>query len=71
MRKRNLLVGAAVVLGILVMPLWCAATKWSDRSKVPHSLGKSLLSSHALPFSFEQVLSYFDDALRKTRLQSS
>ena len=36
MRKCNLLVGAAVVLGILVIPLWCAATKRSDFSNTPH-----------------------------------
>jgi hypothetical protein len=65
MRKRNLLVGASVALGILGMPLWCAATKWSDFSETPHSATRSSLSSHSLPFSFEQVLSYFDDAFEK------
>jgi len=65
MRKRNLLEGAAVVLGILMIPFWCAATKWSDLSKAPQSAGSSHLASYALPFSFEQVLSYFDDAFGK------
>jgi len=65
MRKRNLLEGAAVVLGILMIPFWCAATKWSDLSKAPQSARSSHLASYALPFSFEQVLSYFDDAFGK------
>ena len=56
MRKRNLLVGASVALGILGMPLWCAATKWSDFSKMPHSETRSSLSSHSC---------YFDDAFGK------
>src|SRR6516162_100922 len=30
MTKRNLFVGAVVVLGILVIPLWCPAAKFSD-----------------------------------------
>ena len=63
MRKRNLFEGAAVVLGILMIPFWCAAAKWADRA--PHSAGRSHLVSYALPFSFEQVLSYFDDAFGK------
>jgi hypothetical protein len=63
MRKRNLLEAAAVVLGILMIPFWCAAAKWADRA--PHSAGRSHLVSYALPFSFEQVLSYFDDAFGK------
>jgi hypothetical protein len=53
MRKRDLLGGAFVVLAILLTPLWCTGTKWSDLSKTPHSSGRSPLSSHALPFSFE------------------
>jgi hypothetical protein len=65
MRKRNLLVGVSVVLGIFGMPLWCAATTWADFSETPHSARRSSLSSHALPFSFEQVLSYFDEAFGK------
>ena len=48
------------------MPFWCAATKWSDLSKAAQSAERSHLASHALPFSFEQVLSYFDDAFGKT-----
>ena len=62
MRKRSLFVGSAVVLGILVVPLWCAAPKLSDFGDTSHSAMGSHLGSHALPFSFEQVLSYFDDA---------
>ena len=65
MRKRNLLGVAGVVFGLLLTPLWCSATKWSDFSKTPHLSGRSPLSSHALPFSFEQVLSYFDDVFGK------
>jgi hypothetical protein len=65
MRKRNLLGVAAVVFALLLTSLWCTATKWSDLSKAPHSSGRSPLSSHALPFSFEQVLSYFDDVFGK------
>jgi hypothetical protein len=30
---------AAVVLEILLIPSWCAATKWSDPRKTPHSTG--------------------------------
>jgi hypothetical protein len=64
MRKRDLLTVA--VLGVLVTPLWCAAAmKWSELAKTPCSAEKSRLGSYALPFSFEQVLSYFDDAFGK------
>lgn len=65
MRKRNPCAVAAVVLGILLIPLWCAATKWSDPSKTPHSTGGWFLSPQNLPFSFEQVLSHFADAFGK------
>jgi hypothetical protein len=70
MRKRNLFVGAAVVLGILVIPLWCPATKLSDFGCTSRSAVGSRLGSHALPFSFEQVLS-IRECLRKTSVQSS
>jgi hypothetical protein len=46
-----------------MIPFWCAAAKWADRA--PHSAGRSHLVSYALPFSLEQVLSYFDDAFGK------
>jgi hypothetical protein len=62
MRKCNLLVGVAVVFAFFVIPLSCAATKRSDFSNASHSAVGSQIGSHALPFSFEQVLSYFDDA---------
>jgi len=65
MTKRNLFVGAVVVLGILVIPLRCPATKFSDLGDRSHSAVRSHLGSHALPFSFEQVLRYFDDAFGK------
>jgi hypothetical protein len=65
MGKRNLFVGAVVVLGILVIPLRCPATKFSDLGDRSHSAVRSHLGSHALPFSFEQVLSYFEDAFGK------
>jgi len=65
MRKRSLFVGSAVVLGILVVPLWCAAPKLSDFGDTSHSAMGSHLGSHALPFSFEQVLSYFENAFGK------
>lgn len=65
MRKRNRCAVAAVVLGILLIPLWCVATKWSDPSKTPHSTGGWPLGPHNLPFSFEQVLSHFGDAFGK------
>ena len=65
MRKRNPCAVAAVVLGILLIPLWCATTKWSDPSKTPHSTGGWPLGPHNLPFSFEQVLSHFVDAFGK------
>ena len=65
MSKRNLLVGAAVVLGILAIPLWCPATKRSDFSNTSHSAVGSDLGLHALPLSVEQVLGYFDDAFGK------
>jgi len=70
MRKRNRFVGAAVVLGILVIPLWCPATKLSDFGCTSRSAVGSRLGSHALPFSFEQVLS-IRECLRKTSVQSS
>ena len=60
MRKRNLFEGAAVVLGILMIPFWCAAS-----ARAPHSAERSHPVSYAFPFSFEQVLSYFDDAFGK------
>jgi hypothetical protein len=65
MSKRNLLVGVAVVLRILVIPLWCPAAKRSDFSNTSHSAVGSDLGSHPLPFSVEQILSYFDDAFGK------
>jgi len=43
MRKRNLLGVAGVVFGLLLTPLWCSATKWSDFSKTPHLSGRSPL----------------------------
>src|SRR5262249_1107449 len=52
-------------LGILVIPLWCAATKRSDFNNTPQSAVGSHLGSHALPFSLNQVLRYFDDAFGK------
>jgi hypothetical protein len=65
MGRCNLVPTAAVLLGILVIPLWCAATKRSDLSNTPHSAVGSNLGLNALPFSFEQVLSYFDDTFGK------
>ena len=65
MRKRNLLALAAVAAGMLVAPLWCTATRLPDLNRAPHSTGGWHLVSPPLPFSLEQVLSYFNDALGK------
>lgn len=65
MRKRNLLAVAAVGVGILIVPLWCAATRLPDLSPAPHSTRGWHLVSPPLPFSLEQVRSYFNDALGK------
>ena len=65
MRKRNLLAVAAVGVGILIVPLWCAATRLPDLSPAPHSTGGWHLVPPPLPFSLEQVRSYFNDALGK------
>ena len=53
MRKCNLLFVGAVLLGILLIPLSCAA--------------------RPLPFSFDQILSYFDNAFERPahRVQDS
>lgn len=59
---RNLSVVAGVGFGLLAVPFWCSATKLSDLNKLPHSTGGWHWVSPALPFSFEQVRSYFDDA---------
>jgi hypothetical protein len=71
MRKRNLF--RVVLLGMLLMPLSCAATKWPALSKMPQSPGLSLFDSRPLPFSFDQVISYFDDAFerRAQRIESN
>jgi hypothetical protein len=65
MRKRNLFLAGAVLLGTLVVPLSHAGTKTSAASKEPQSTGVSVVDVRPLPFSFEEILSYFDDAFEK------
>jgi hypothetical protein len=66
MRKRNLLGAVAVFLGILLLLLsGPAPAKWSGFSGIPRLARTSRFSPGLLPFSFRQVLSYFDDAFQK------
>lgn len=73
MRKRNLFFASAVLLGILLIPLSCAGRKSSALSKAPQSAVVSVLDFRPLPFSFDQVISYFDDAFerRAQRIQNN
>lgn len=67
MKKRTLLVAAAGLLGTVLMLLPCpTAAKSADFSEIPRLARTSRFSPGLLPFSFNQVLSYFDDAFQKS-----
>src|SRR6201993_4033934 len=62
MSNLDLLRMAGLFLGILVIPLGSAATiGW----RTPRELRVSQVNRQTLPFSFEQVVSYFDAAFQK------
>jgi len=62
MRNLYPLTIAALFLGILAMPLGPAsAIDW----RMPRALRVAQVNRHTLPFSFEQVVSYFDEAFEK------
>jgi hypothetical protein len=62
MSELHVLKIAALFLGILAIPLGPAGTiDW----RMPRPLRVSQVNRHTLPFSFEQVVSYFDDAFEK------
>ena len=66
MKKRNLLGSAVVFLGVLLVLLPSpAAAKWSGSSDIPRLARTSRFNPGLLPFSFEQVVGYFDDAFQK------
>ena len=73
MKKCHLLWTAAVLLGILPIPLSCATTKTPVLRKAPQSTGLFVLDFRPLPFSYDEVLSYFDFAFEKRpfRIQSN
>lgn len=65
MQTRNILAAAAASLAILLMPLWCRASVSPNLNETAHSAERERSFAPALPFSFEEVLSYFQDSLGK------
>jgi hypothetical protein len=65
-RKRNLFLASAVVVGTSLMVLWPAGSKSSAASKAPQSMSVSVSDFRPLAFSFDQVVSYFDDAFERS-----
>jgi hypothetical protein len=67
MKKRNLLAAAAGLLGTGLLFLPCpTAAKSADCRDIPRLAQTSRFSPGLLPFSFNQVLSYFDDVFQKS-----
>lgn len=66
MKKRTLL-AAAGLLGTVLLPLPCpTAAKSADFRDIPRLARASRFTPGLLPFSFNQVLSYFDDVFQKS-----
>jgi hypothetical protein len=67
MKKPNLLAAALGLLGAVLMLFPCpTAAKSADFSDIPQLARTSRFSPGVLPFSFNQVLNYFDDAFQKS-----
>jgi hypothetical protein len=67
MRKRKLLSAAAGLLGTVLLLLPCpTAAKSADFRDIPRLTRASRFTPGLLPFSFNQVLSYFDDVFQKS-----
>jgi hypothetical protein len=66
LRTRNLFLASAVLVGTSLMVLSPAGSKSSAASKAPQSVGESVSDFRPLPFSFDQVVSYFDDAFERS-----
>ena len=67
MKKRTLLVAAAGLLGTVLLLLPCpTAAKSANFSNIPRLARTSRFSPGLLPFSFNQVLSCFDNVFQKS-----